>query len=327
MAPEMIKGQSDEKCELFSVGTIMFQLLSGKHPFYTPGNDNEELTRGKILHSEPSGAGDAWQCVTPQAIDLLKKLLCKTAKKRISAKAAHGHEWFWVLNTRANCASHLTPFVFEGLRSWQRQSRLKKAVLQLLAKEFNETDILKLRCKFEALDRAATGAITLEDLKQTFAEHSGAFAVHSAGQEVVNSELEQIFNSIDSNRHGHIGYNEIISALLARQVLVREEHLLEILDKFDCKKQRPFDPQQPAGCSQGHAEESLVLCLPPLFMSTYLMLKRTIEFVKLLAVSPRLAAGYQTYEADLKSVFAELDRNGDGSVDFYEFCELMTVGD
>lgn len=81
--------------------------------------------------------------------------------------------WFHsLMNTRATCVSQLTPSVFEGLRSWQRQNRLKQAVLQLLAKELNESDIIQLRKKFEAFDRKGNGTITLDELKRSGADSS-----------------------------------------------------------------------------------------------------------------------------------------------------------
>ncbi|OEH78793.1 calcium-dependent protein kinase CDPK9 [Cyclospora cayetanensis] len=240
MAPEMIRGQYDEKCDLFSVGIIMFQ-----------------------------------------AKDLLKKLMQKNPRKRISAQAALEHPWFTLLATRSTCASQLTPSVFEGLRSWQRQNRLKQAVLQLLAKELNETDIIQLRKKFEALDRTGKGTITVDELKQSMRE---------AGYTVVESELEQIFNSIDANQQGHIGYNEFISTLLARRIVVREEQLREIFDKFDSK-------------GEG---------------------RLTLETLR--DVLKRSKYGVLT-DGELQMIFAEIDKNSDGYVDFYEFCDLMTAAD
>ena len=43
MAPEMILGEYDEKVDVFSVGAILYQLMTGKHPFYEPGIDDEAV--------------------------------------------------------------------------------------------------------------------------------------------------------------------------------------------------------------------------------------------------------------------------------------------
>lgn len=45
-------------------------------------------------------AGDVWQCVSMQGKDLLKKLIQKSPRKRISAQAALEHPWFTLVPCR-----------------------------------------------------------------------------------------------------------------------------------------------------------------------------------------------------------------------------------
>ncbi|KAL8272802.1 hypothetical protein Esti_003276 [Eimeria stiedai] len=294
MAPEMIRGRYDEKCDLFAVGIIMYQartfiplsfqyfkLLTGRHPFYIPGRDDEESSRKKILFCDPSFTGERWRRISSEAKDLVKKLLQKNPKKRISAQASLAHAWFKVMNTRANCLQELTPSLFEGLRRWQSVAKLKQAVLYLIAKEYNESDILGLRRKFEALDIEGRGEITLAALKRS----QEGFATR-----VVESELKKIFNSMDTYRRGHIGYNEFISAFLWRQGIVREAQLREVFDKFDRRREGRLTLDVLRGALKGTRCGSLS-------------------------------------EEELLSFFREADRNNDGYLDFYEFCEMMTLGE
>ncbi|EPR63861.1 calcium-dependent protein kinase CDPK9 [Toxoplasma gondii TgCatPRC2] len=278
MAPEMIRGDYDERCDLFAVGIIMYQLLSGIHPFYVPGLDNEETVKSKILTVDPPTTGEEWQCVTSQAKDLVRKLIVKNPKKRLSAAQALEHPWFQFMQGRQAKPSQLTASVFEGLRNWQNQNRLKQAVLQLLAKELNETDILELRKKFEALDQKGDGTITIDELKES---------MHNAGYKVIESELAAIVDSIDAQHQGFIGYNEFISALLLRRMTLQEEQLREVFNKFDVRGE---------GCL-------------------------TMESLRKALKGSRYG---QLTDEELKLIFAEVDKNNDGYVDFYEFCDLMT---
>lgn len=46
MAPEVILGEYDERCDIWSLGVILFVLLSGVPPFFS---DNEEEIYGMII--------------------------------------------------------------------------------------------------------------------------------------------------------------------------------------------------------------------------------------------------------------------------------------
>eukprot|EP00921_Rhytidocystis_pertsovi_P007106 GHVQ01011954.1.p1 GENE.GHVQ01011954.1~~GHVQ01011954.1.p1 ORF type:complete len:663 (-),score=106.03 GHVQ01011954.1:1018-3006(-) len=178
MAPEMIGGEYDYKCDMFSVGIIMFQLLSGTHPFFTPKEDDEESVKRKILNYDPSFAGPTWAIVSSKAKDLLKALLKKNPKKRMDAQEALSHPWFKLAldpplppagrgkNTNATEADRqFAKSVVEGLRQWQSQNRLKQAILQLLAKELSDAHIEELRGKCQRIDSRGTGRITVKELK------------------------------------------------------------------------------------------------------------------------------------------------------------------
>ena len=91
MDPEIIKRKYDEKCDLWSIGVILYILLNGRPPF--DGNDDDE-----ILENVAKGVYDKWSYPYPllssEAKDLINKLLQYDPKQRISAEEALEHPWF-----------------------------------------------------------------------------------------------------------------------------------------------------------------------------------------------------------------------------------------
>jgi len=232
MSPEMIRGQYDEKCDCFSIGIIFYQLLSGKHPFYNPGIDNEETVKARILNEEPLMTPDALGSVSLQAKDLLKRLLDKNHRRRISACQALSHDWFRLSANHVHL-SKLTPSVFEGLRDYQHHNKIKQAVLNYLAKELDERVIEDLRKKFKALDKGGDGTISLEDVKT---------GMRLVGYPLPpSSELSRIFESFDPTGSNRIGYNDFLSALLAKRIkyedAVREQQLRAAFERLDVHKE------------------------------------------------------------------------------------------
>ncbi|EAS04526.2 Serine/Threonine kinase domain protein (macronuclear) [Tetrahymena thermophila SB210] len=96
VAPESIMEENDgynPKIDIWSIGVIMFSLLTGDLPFIDP-NDSELGLIDLIIHSEPDYEKYmANNQISPEAYNLLTKLLEKDPKNRITLRDALQHEW------------------------------------------------------------------------------------------------------------------------------------------------------------------------------------------------------------------------------------------
>ncbi|XP_014227484.1 MAP kinase-interacting serine/threonine-protein kinase 1-like [Trichogramma pretiosum] len=111
MAPEVVEafvGEAnyyDKRCDLWSLGVIMYILLCGYPPFY--GNCGEKCgwERGEncracqqlLFTSIQNGKYDfppaEWADISQEAKDLIRGLLVKQAHKRLSAESVLNHPW------------------------------------------------------------------------------------------------------------------------------------------------------------------------------------------------------------------------------------------
>ena len=72
MAPEIWKGvEYNQKVDIWSVGVVMYYLLSGTHPF---DGDNEDLGK-EIINSELTFPDDVWRPISSKGIFLLILIL------------------------------------------------------------------------------------------------------------------------------------------------------------------------------------------------------------------------------------------------------------
>jgi calcium-dependent protein kinase len=122
IAPEVLKKNYDEKCDLWSVGVILYILLCGYPPF-NGANDKQiiqAVMQGQFTVDEPE-----WADVSDEAKDLVSKLLTYNPLERISAMDALQHPWLKKMVNVEKVKTEVAKRTLSNLRNF-RVSRLFK---------------------------------------------------------------------------------------------------------------------------------------------------------------------------------------------------------
>lgn len=90
IAPEVIKKNYNEKCDIWSLGVILYMMLFGVPPF---NGRTDKIIFDKILAGKYTLPEKKSLNISPEAKDLITKMLEYDPEKRISARQALNHPW------------------------------------------------------------------------------------------------------------------------------------------------------------------------------------------------------------------------------------------
>jgi len=216
VAPEVLAHSYTEKADLWSLGVIVYMLVTGSPPFH--GSDSEVLK--KIKAGTPHWSS-RFKKLTLPAQQFVQALLVVSPKERLSAEEALEHQW--IKNKNNAKTTELDLGTLQSLRSFAHASGFRRAVLSMMAWSLSTEERVELRQQFLAMDTENKGTITHTQMKKVLEENF----------RVDNYEAEALFKSLDTDNDNEIAYSEFLAAALQGRVKVHENLLRKTFAKFD----------------------------------------------------------------------------------------------
>lgn len=220
IAPEMLSGSYNHLVDCWSLGVIMYIMLSGVPPFN--GTNNEEILL-KVYAASYNFRPAPFTAVSDGAKDLIARLLMKDPELRISAQQALSHPW--VRGIDSFVTAPLMDEVFEGIKQFVEGQALKKATLMYLASRLAERELQELKQIFQTMDTDGNGLISYSEFEHGLSSLEGNKA-----------NLRNVYNLIDSNFNGKIDYTEFLAACLYSQKYLNINLIKEAFTYFDVDK-------------------------------------------------------------------------------------------
>ena len=218
VAPEILKGDYTEKCDVWSAGVILYIFLSGDPPFNGP-SDSEIYN--KIAQMKYTFPEKKWKDISNEAKDLIQHMMAPE-NERYTARQVLDHPWFKNAKTTPLSSLNFDPAFFVD---YVKGCELKKISLLFIASRLDENEIINLKKYFEAFDKCKDGQITFEELEQGLTQLKS--------NKLTENDLKELFNLIDVDKNGKIDYTEFLAATIQKYNYLRNERLFETFCMFD----------------------------------------------------------------------------------------------
>ena len=220
IAPETIKGEYDEKCDMWSIGVILYYILSGKFPF--TGNSNFEIFE-KIQKSEPVFK-NLFKDISQNAIDFIKKCLVKNPSERLSAKECLSHPWLEPIFKHIHSDGFLKDNLILNFTSYHKCPQLKKLILKYLVNNMGHTELGPYKSAFYAFDFKNQGIVTKTDIKKIFNLYN---------IDTTDTQIKNIMSICDEPSKSFLTYSEFICCCINIGDVLTPEKLINTFLFFD----------------------------------------------------------------------------------------------
>lgn len=227
LAPEVLEGKYTEKRDLWSVGVMLYEFLTGQRPFAADSED-ELFDQIRRSHFDLSPLESAQ--ISLEGISLVKGLLEADQGRRLSAKEAIQHPWFADKRTEMIEGGKrlLTLEMLTNLRQFSVASSFKRDLLALLVQSFEDEATSDYCSKvFFLADQDFSGVIEPQELNELFLRK---------GIILEPGELDQILRSLHIREKHVVTFLEFMVGVMPKDQLTSESRLRILFKTLDTDK-------------------------------------------------------------------------------------------
>ncbi|CAD8108273.1 unnamed protein product [Paramecium primaurelia] len=244
IAPEVVTGIYNQKCDDWAVGCIMYIILCSEPPFYS--DQLQELLQ-KIQFKPLIFPQEEWKYISQDCKKIVQGLLQKDPQKRLTCSEAINSDWakkafrkplqIQINQNKGNNIVHsndCTPVNtsnIKGLKKYAKSKQFKREVLRILINQLNDKQIDKLSQKFKELDKDEDGFITPQELSQIMTK---------LGFETTKNEIEQLIQNMNPEEQQslQIKYSQFLAATLDLKQYLNKERLWSLFRYFDVQDKK-----------------------------------------------------------------------------------------
>lgn len=211
IAPEVFLRRYTLAADVWSLGVILFLLLSGTVPF---GADaEEEVQVYHAIQRDPLRMdGSEWGSISAAARELVVGLLEKDPSKRYTLEQVLAHPW---VSGEAASSEPIDRSVVMAMYSFNKKNQFKKQALKMIASTLSAADVQKLRKTFHDVDVDNTGTITLDELSVALDKL----------ELKETTDVQALMEQLDIDGDGVISYEEFLVATAERQLVHHQQHI------------------------------------------------------------------------------------------------------
>jgi calcium-dependent protein kinase len=217
VAPEVLDKNYTNKCDLWSLGVVIFILLVGYMPFSGSESHQVQSIRAGRCTFRP----ESWKKVSKEASEFVAKLLIVNPNERLSAEQALKEPW--IMKKHEHNDQSIDQETIDALTKFSQASTFRRACMSVMAWSLTNDERASVREAFLEMDKENRGAITLPQFKQIMEDR---FHIEDAS-------VVATFQALDTSHTDEIHYSDFLAAMVSSRIKLHDELLAQTFRRFD----------------------------------------------------------------------------------------------
>lgn len=169
--------------------------------------------KGKYTLEEPE-----WDDISPDAKDLVRKMLEYDPSKRYSAMQALQHKWIVTHTSLDKVDKSIASKTLSNLRNFRGELKLKRATMAFIASQLvSKEETRDLEKMFKQLDKNGDGMLSKEEIIEGYEEIFGI--------PINEEEVDKLMKEVDLDGNGSIDYTEFVMSTLSEKTVLTNDKL------------------------------------------------------------------------------------------------------
>ena len=227
VAPEVITGNYNEKCDEWSAGVILYTLLTGYPPFQS-GKNALELLKA-VKSGNYNKEIDEYRILSNEAKDLISKLMTLDPEARTTAEKALQHPWF--IKSQAKAPKTLSAEkknIVENLQKYRADRKIQLAIFYFFAHFLTvDEEKEKLMEMFRLMDKDSNGVLSRTEIAAGLRQNKHISLIEA------DKLASQIMAYGDLNQNDKIDYSEFLAATSQKEKLLSVQKIEIVFSMFD----------------------------------------------------------------------------------------------
>ena len=233
VAPETINGDTyDDLADIYSIGIVAFFIITGKIPYMIYANSDP---RDYILNNKKSNefSDPLFENISPQGKNLIKSMISKNPRYRISAEKALKSNWFITLETKKTLKVPNNEYknILHNIETFKKSNRLQEMALSFLVHNIPDIeDIRNINKVYSNFNSTFDGKMPLKQLQEGFENYLNS---KSLEKNEFDKKMKNIFELLDSNKNEFIDYEEFCKGGVNKNLFTEKDVLKFAFDFID----------------------------------------------------------------------------------------------